>query len=45
MLNAILWTAKADVPANGVESTITDADLEKNLDAKQAPKPKAPAKK
>lgn len=45
MLNAILWAAKADVPANGVESTITDADLEKNLDVKQAPKPKAPAKK
>lgn len=43
MLNAILWTAKADVPANGVESTVTDADLEKNLDPKTAPKPKAPA--
>jgi hypothetical protein len=41
LLNAILWTAKAEVPANGVESTITAEDLEKNLDPK-APKP-APA--
>ncbi len=45
LLNAILWTARAEVPAHGVESTITAADLEKNLDAKAAPKPKAPAKK
>ncbi len=45
LLNAILWTAKAEVPANGVESTITDADLEQNLDAKAAPAPKtAPTK-
>lgn len=44
MLNAILWTAKADVPANGVESTITAEDLEKNLDPKPAPKPKVSAK-
>lgn len=34
VLNAILWTAKADLPANGVESTITEADLQANLDPK-----------
>lgn len=41
VLNAILWTAKADVPANGVESKISDADLDENLDPKGGPKPKA----
>jgi type 1 glutamine amidotransferase len=44
MLNAILWTAKAEVPANGVESVVTPEDLEKNLDPKPAPKAKAAAK-
>jgi type 1 glutamine amidotransferase len=34
VLNAILWVAKADVPPNGVQSTVTDADLEANLDKK-----------
>jgi type 1 glutamine amidotransferase len=34
VLNAILWVAKVEVPANGVESTVTAADLEQNLDAK-----------
>ena len=34
LLNAILWTAKADVPASGVESTVTEADLQANLDPK-----------
>jgi type 1 glutamine amidotransferase len=34
VLNAILWTAKADVPAGGVPSTITAEDLRKNLDKK-----------
>ncbi len=34
LLNAILWTAKAEVPANGVESTVTEADLQANLDPK-----------
>jgi Trehalose utilisation len=36
MLNALLWLAKANVPANGVEDTITDADLTMNLDDKPA---------
>lgn len=40
MLNAILWTAKVDVPAGGVQSTITAEDLEQNLDPK--PERKAP---
>ncbi len=40
VLNAILWTAKVEVPAGGVESTITAADLEANLDPKALPVPK-----
>ncbi|HYG21316.1 MAG TPA: ThuA domain-containing protein [Verrucomicrobiae bacterium] len=35
MLNAILWVAKVEVPANGVESTITEEDLTQNLDQKR----------
>jgi hypothetical protein len=34
VLNALLWVAKADVPANGVESTLTEQDLQENLDLK-----------
>ena len=34
VLNAILWTAKVRVPATGVESTVTDAQLKQNLDRK-----------
>jgi len=34
VLNAILWTAKLDVPESGVESAIADEDLAKNLDKK-----------
>lgn len=34
VLNAILWTAKADVPAEGVASTVTEADMLANLDLK-----------
>ena len=33
-LNGILWVAKVEVPANGVNSTVTAADLEQNLDPK-----------
>lgn len=43
VLNAILWLAQVDVPAQGVESTVTAADLEANLDpkpARKAPTPK-----
>jgi type 1 glutamine amidotransferase len=35
MLNALLWIAKADVPARGVEDHITEADLAQNLDDKK----------
>lgn len=41
VLNAILWTAKVKVPAEGVESRVTAEDLEANLDPKQPPKPAA----
>jgi type 1 glutamine amidotransferase len=34
MLNALLWMAKIEVPAKGVEDTITAADLTVNLDQK-----------
>jgi type 1 glutamine amidotransferase len=36
MLNALLWLAKVDVPARGVEDKITEADLSMNLDEKAA---------
>lgn len=49
VLNAILWTAKAKVPQNGVESKITDEDLKANLDPKPGQglpeKPKGAKKK
>jgi type 1 glutamine amidotransferase len=34
MLNALLWMAKVEVPAQGVQDKITDADLALNLDPK-----------
>jgi type 1 glutamine amidotransferase len=34
VLNAILWVAKVEVPADGVKSTVTAADLAENLDPK-----------
>ena len=40
VLNAILWIAKSDVPANGVESTVTQEELMANLDPKGAAKPR-----
>jgi type 1 glutamine amidotransferase len=42
VVNAILWTAKLDVPAEGAKVNLDPADLEKNLDRK-APR-KSPAK-
>jgi type 1 glutamine amidotransferase len=35
VLNAILWVAKADVPTNGVTSTVSAEQLQTNLDAKR----------
>jgi len=34
VLNAILWSAKVDVPAAGVASEVTEADMVANLDLK-----------
>lgn len=34
VLNAIAWTAKIDVPADGVKSAVTDEDMKANLDLK-----------
>ena len=34
VLNAILWSAKLDVPSGGVESTVSDEELARNLDPK-----------
>jgi hypothetical protein len=35
VLNAIFWTAKLDVPLDGVESSVTSEDLKQNLDPKR----------
>ncbi|MEA3210423.1 MAG: hypothetical protein QOE70_3480 [Chthoniobacter sp.] len=40
VLNALVWVAKAEVPAKGIESSITPADLDANLDPKPEPKKK-----
>jgi hypothetical protein len=40
VLNALVWLAKCEVPASGVESRITATDLEANLDPKPAAKKK-----
>ena len=34
VLNALLWIAKAEVPTNGVESSVSEEDLKQNLDPK-----------
>ncbi len=36
VLNAIVWLAKLEVPANGIESTVTPEDMQANLDPKAA---------
>ena len=38
VLNALVWVAKGEVPAAGVESKVTTEDLEANLDPKPAKK-------
>lgn len=40
VLNAIAWIAHAEVPAGGIQSQISQADLEANLDPKGQRKPK-----
>ena len=48
VLNAIVWTAHSEVPADGVKSTVSEADLKVNLDPKPGQglpeKPKGPEK-
>jgi type 1 glutamine amidotransferase len=34
VLNALLWIAKVEIPAEGVESKVTPAQLQGNLDPK-----------
>jgi type 1 glutamine amidotransferase len=38
ILNALVWLTKTDVPTSGIESSVTKADLDANLDLKAAPK-------
>ncbi|MFT5525916.1 MAG: type 1 glutamine amidotransferase [Pirellulaceae bacterium] len=40
VLNGLVWLAKADVPKGGVESQVSEEDLNANLDPKQPRKPK-----
>lgn len=42
VLNAILWIAKVEVPAGGVQSSVTEDDLKANLDVKPPRKPRPP---
>ena len=32
VLNGLLWIAKAEVPKNGVQSSVTEEELKKNWD-------------
>jgi type 1 glutamine amidotransferase len=43
ILNALLWVSKIEVPAAGVDSSVSEAELSQNLDVKAAPKPKKTA--
>jgi type 1 glutamine amidotransferase len=44
VLNSILWVAQVEVPADGVKSVLTPADLQANLDEKGGkPRVKPPA--
>jgi type 1 glutamine amidotransferase len=45
VLNAIVWTAKAEVPAAGVVTKFTEEELKANLDKKTPRKAPAPKKK
>jgi type 1 glutamine amidotransferase len=45
LLNAIVWSAQAQVPENGIDSKVTAEDLAANLDPKPAKKPAAAAPK
>jgi type 1 glutamine amidotransferase len=45
VINAILWTAKLDVPPEGARVRLDPDDIKKNLDRKAAKKPANPAPK
>jgi hypothetical protein len=45
VLNALLWIAKAEVPASGAQSEITSEQLKENLDLKGQSKAKSGAAK
>jgi hypothetical protein len=38
VLNALVWVTKLDVPAGGIESKVTEEQLQQNLDPKTPPK-------
>lgn len=38
VLNAIVWTARQDVPSHGIQCNVSAGDLEKNLDPKGQPR-------
>lgn len=40
ILNSLLWLAKVQVPKEGVQSTVTEAQMRANLDPKPTPQPK-----
>jgi len=40
VLNGMVWLAKGNVPKNGIESSVSEADLNANLDPKKPRKPK-----
>jgi hypothetical protein len=44
VVNGILWSAGLEVPADGAKTKFDEADLNKNLDKKAAPAPKAATK-
>ena len=44
VVNGILWSAGLEVPADGAKTTFAEADLNKNLDKKATPAPKAAKK-
>jgi len=45
VLNAIVWTAKVEVPAAGIATKFSEDELKANLDKKTPRKPAAPKKK
>jgi hypothetical protein len=38
VLNALAWVSKCEVPEGGIKSSVTEAQLQENLDPKPAPK-------